>query len=79
MSKIVSPQELAEKFTHIKDNYVLEIATGKTWAVVKLDDPQYEGMYQLIEPVRFEENMEKIEKSLKPFFEKLKKEMGIEG
>ena len=77
MSKIVSPQELAEKFTHIKDNYVLEIVTGKTWAVVKLDEPQYEGMYQLIKPVRFEENMEKIAESLKPFFEKLKKEMEI--
>ena len=73
MSKIVSPQELAEKFTHIKDNYILEISTGKTWAVVKLDDPQYEGMYQLIEPVRFEENIEKIAEGLEPFFEKLKK------
>ncbi|EDM23574.1 hypothetical protein [Caminibacter mediatlanticus] len=78
MSKIVSPQELAEKFSHIKDSYVLEIATGKTWAIVKLDEPQYEGMYQLIEPVRFEDNMEKIAKGLKSFFEKLKKEMGIE-
>jgi len=78
MNRIVSPQKLAEKFTHIKDNYILEIALGETWAVVKLDDPQYEGMYQLIEPVRFEENMEKITEVLKPFFEKLKKEMGIE-
>jgi len=78
MSKIVSPQELVEKFTHIKDNYVLEIATGKTWVVVKLDNSQYEGMYQLIEPVKFEENMEKIAEGLKPFFEKLKKEIGTE-
>ena len=61
MSKIVSLQELAEK------------ATGETWAVVKLDEPQYKGMYQLIEPVKFEENMEKIAEGLKSFFEKLKK------
>jgi len=75
MSKIVSPQELAERFTHIKDNYVLEITTGKTWAVVKLDKPQYEGMYQLIELVRFEENMEKIAEGLKQFFDKLNEEI----
>jgi hypothetical protein len=75
MSKIVCLQELIEKFTHIKDNYVLEIATGKIWAVVKLDEPQYESMYQLIEPVKFEENMEKITEGLKSFFDKLKKEM----
>ena len=74
-NKIVSPKELSEQYAHIKDNYVLEISTGKIWAVVRLDEPQYEGMYQLIEPVKFEENTEKIAEGLKPFFDRLNEEI----
>jgi len=70
---VISKKEFIEKFTHIKDNYVLEIATGKTYAFSILDDPQYEDMIQLIEPEEFEDNLEKIQNELLNFIEELKR------
>ena len=72
---IVTKKEFSERFIYIRENYVTDAKTGKTYAFVVLDEP--EDAIQLIDPVKFEDNLEKIEKGIKEFAEKLKKEMDL--
>ncbi|WP_024787416.1 MULTISPECIES: hypothetical protein [unclassified Lebetimonas] len=71
MEKVITKEEFIEKFTHLKENYALEIETGKIYAFVMLDETQ--EMMQLIEPEKFEENVENLQNEVINFIDKLKK------
>jgi hypothetical protein len=66
-------KEFLDKFVIIdKENqYAVEITTGKTFVYELLDD----DTIQIIEPLKFEENVAKIESKLANFFEYLKNQM----
>jgi len=70
MENIITKKDFSEKFIHLKENYVLEIETGKTYAFVVLDEPP--EMIQLIEPEKFEENLEKLQNEVINFIDKFK-------
>ena len=65
--------EFLNRFTVIDDEnqYAIEITTGKTFVYELLDD----DTIQIIEPLQFEKNVEKIESKLADFYEDLKNRM----
>jgi UPF0288 family protein (methanogenesis marker protein 3) len=66
-------EKFLDKFVIIdkKNQYAVEITTGKTFVYELLDD----DTIQMIEPLKFEENVAKIESKLANFFEYLKNQM----
>ena len=57
----VTLKEFKNSFVPVRDNFYLHIPTQKTYAAVFLDDTQ--EVY-LLEPVEFEEKVEKIEEKI---------------
>jgi len=70
--KTISEIELKEQYIHLLDNYFLEIVTQKTYAITKDDVTEN---YILLEPMQFEDNLEKIQIKVNNFFQKLAKNM----
>ena len=70
--KTISEIELKEQYIHLSDNYFLEIMTQKTYSIIKDD---VTGEYILLEPIQFEDNMQKIQLKVDNFIHKLEKNM----
>jgi len=62
---IINIKKFKNSFISIRDNYVLEIKTGKTYVANYLDDS---NEILLLEPNEFEEKLEKIEKKVSKKF-----------
>ena len=70
--KTISEIELKKQYIHLSDNYFLEIMTQKTYAIIKDDATR---AYILLEPMQFEDNIQKIQLKVDNFIHKLEKNM----
>jgi len=64
----ISIENFKNSFIPIKDNYVLEIKTGKTYVANYLDDT---NEVLLLEPENYEKNIEKLSKKATKRLEEL--------
>ena len=65
---IVSIKQFKNSFVPVRDNYVIEIKTGKTYVANYLDD---RDEVLLLEPKDYEEKIEKLEQKVTEKFEKI--------
>jgi uncharacterized protein (DUF2461 family) len=71
--RTITKDELQNGFTHITDNYFVEIITGKTFNVLPLDDMV--DCYALLEPEQYEDTMQTLTKNIESFIDKLANEL----
>lgn len=69
---IISIENFKNSFVPIRDNYVLEIKTGKTYVANYLDD---RDEILLLEPKEYEEKIEILSQKVTKKFEKILEEI----